>query len=140
MRRFPVAALSWALACAALTPACQEPPHALRGEWVSVGSERPAMTYVFDDGERTTWILGLPEGPDTLVIDYRVDYAAAPIHLDVGPWSTGPISGRTLYGIVELLGPDRFRVDFEPGDPATGASERPSEFSSQTVTFVRKWD
>jgi len=125
------------LASAALTLACQEPPKPLHGEWVSVGSTRPAMTYIFDGNGRSTWILDLPQGPDTVVIDYRVDYTTTPIHLDVGPWSTGPIAGRTLFGIVELLGPDRFRVDFEPGDPDAGAMERPGEFSSQTVTFVR---
>ncbi|MDE2864080.1 MAG: hypothetical protein F4Y07_09980 [Gemmatimonadetes bacterium] len=125
------------LASAALTLACQEPPQPLLGEWVSVGSARPAMTYIFEGDGRSTWILDLPQGPDTVVIDYRVDYARTPIHLNVGPWSTGPVAGQTLFGIVELLGPDRFRVDFEPGDPDTGAMERPGEFSSQTVTFVR---
>ena len=125
------------LASAALTLACQESPQPLQGEWLSIGSARPAMTYVFEDDGRSIWILNLPQGPDTLVIDYRVDYTTTPIHLDVGPWSAGPIAGQTLFGIVELLGPDRFRVDFEPGDPDTGAMERPREFSSQTVTFVR---
>ncbi|MXX57353.1 MAG: hypothetical protein F4106_13345 [Gemmatimonadetes bacterium] len=125
------------LASAVLTLACQEPAKPLQGEWVSVGSARPAMTYIFDGDGRSTWILDLPQGPDTLVIDYRVDYTTTPIHLDVGPWSTGPVAGQTLFGIAELLGPDRFRVDFEPGDPDTGAMERPAEFSGQTVTFVR---
>ena len=124
-------------ASTALTLACQEPPQPLQGEWVSVGSTRPAMTYIFEDDGRVAWILDLPQGPDTLVIDYRGDYTTTPIQLDVGPWSTGPIAGQTLFGIVELLGPDRFRVDFEPGDPDTGAMERPREFSDQTVTFVR---
>ena len=126
------------LASAALTLGCQESPQSLQGEWVSIGSARPAMTYIFDGDGRSTWILDLPQGPDTLVIDYRVDYTTTPIHLDVGPWSTGPVAGQTLFGIVELLGPDRFRVDFEPGHPDTGAVERPGEFSGQAVTFVRR--
>ncbi len=96
------------------------------------------MTYVFEDDGRSRWILHLPRGPDTVEVGYRVDYGETPFHLDVGPWSTGPIAGQTLFGIAELSGPDRFRVDFEPGDPDTGMSERPTGFSDQTVTFVRK--
>ncbi len=128
---------SAALASSALTFACQEPPRLLEGEWVSIGAN-PAMTYIFDGGGRTTWILDLPQGPDTLVLDYRVDYSAAPLHVDVGPWSTGPVAGRTLFGIAQMNGPDRFVVDFEPGDPVGGADVRPTEFSSQAVTFVRR--
>ena len=129
---------SAALMAAVLASACQEPPHPLHGEWVSVGSAGPAMTYIFEGDGRLTWVLDLPEGPDTLAVDYRLDLTTTPFHFDVGPWSTGPITGRTLFGILETLGPDRFRVDFEPGDPDTGAAERPAEFSIQTVTFVRK--
>ena len=117
---------------------CAEPAEPLLGEWVSVGSARPAMTYIFEGGGRSRWVLDLPQGPDTFAVDYRVDYDATPFHLDVGPWSTGPIAGQTLFGIVELLGPDRFRVDFEPGDPESGGADRPGAFSEQTVTFVRK--
>lgn len=96
------------------------------------------MTYIFADDSNSRWVLDMPQGPDTFAVNYRVDYTTTPVNLDVGPWSTGPIAGQTLFGIVEMLGPDRFRVDFEPGDPDTGASERPGEFSQQAVTFVRK--
>lgn len=132
------ARVSAALAAAALMSACQEARHPLLGEWVSVGTAVPAMTYVFEDNGRSLWILDLPQGPDTFSVSYRVDYDPSPAHLDVGPWSTGPVTGRTLFGIMEMLAPDRFRVDFEPADPDTGAPERPTEFSDQTVTFVRK--
>ncbi len=125
-------------AFALLILACGAPAEPLIGEWVSVGSARPAMIYVFEDGGRSRWVLDLPQGPDTFAVDYRVDYDATPIHLDVGPWSTGPVAGQTLFGIVEMLGPDRFRVDFEPGDPESGGIDRPGTFSEQTVTFVRK--
>ncbi len=118
--------------------ACQEPEQPLLGEWLSVGTVRPAMTYVVDNDGILQWIVDLPEGPDTIVVGYHVDYTTTPIQLDVGPWATGPIAGRTLFGIAEIIGPDRFRVDFEPGDPDAGVSQRPSEFSVQAVTFVRK--
>ena len=135
------ASRAWLATVAALVSAlvaCGESTEPLLGEWVSVGSGSPSMTYIFDDAGRSRWVLDLPQGPDTFAVDYRVDYSNTPFHLDVGPWSTGPIAGQTLFGIVEMSGPDRFRVDFEPGDPDTGASERPTDFSGQTVTFVRK--
>lgn len=96
------------------------------------------MTYIFEDGGRSRWVLDMEAGPDTFAVAYKVDYSRSPFHLDVGPWSTGPLAGRTLYGIVEMRGPDRFVVDFEPADPDGEATARPSSFSNQSVTFVRK--
>lgn len=117
---------------------CSEPPEPLLGEWVSVAAETGRMTYIFEEDGQSRWVLEAETGPDTFAVAYRVDYSQSPIHLDVGPWSTGPLAGRTLYGIVEMQGPDRFVVDFEPADPDGDESVRPSRFSNQTVTFVRK--
>ena len=134
-RRAPTAA---AVALASAVLSCAEPPEPLLGEWVSLGSGPFPTTYIFEEGGRGRWVLELEEGPDTFAVDYRVDYRQTPIHLDVGPWSTGPLAGRTLFGIVEMVGPDRFRVDFEPADPDGDGTERPSSFSNQAVSFVRK--
>ena len=117
---------------------CAGPSDPLQGEWVSVGSEDTRMTYIFEDGGRARWILGLSEGPDTFEVAYEVRYASTPIELDVGPWTSGPLAGQTLFGIAELHGPDRFRVDFEPASPDSDGSERPATFSEQAVTFVRR--
>lgn len=133
-----VAASLSAVSLALAVLSCGESAEPLLGEWVSVGSAPPSMTYIFEEDGRSRWVLDLPQGPDTFAVEYRVDYTETPFHLDVGPWSTGPVAGRTLFGIVEMLGPDRFRVDFEPGDPESGGSARPEGFSGQTVTFVRK--
>lgn len=118
--------------------ACSEPPEPLLGEWVSVAAETGQLTYIFEEDGQSRWVLDLTEGPDTFAVAYRVDYSRSPIHLDVGPWSTGPLAGHTLYGIVEMRGPDRFVVDFEPADPGADGTVRPSRFSNQSVTFVRK--
>ena len=118
--------------------ACAGPADPLVGEWVSVGSEDTRMTYIFEDGGRARWIIELAEGPDTSEVAYEVRFAPTPIELDVGPWSSGPLAGQTLFGIVELQGPDRFRVDFEPANPDGDGSERPGTFSEQAVTFVRR--
>ena len=117
---------------------CGEEPAPLLGEWVSVAAETAQMTYIFDEDGQSRWVLELETGPETFPVAYRVDYSRNPIHLDVGPWSAGPLAGRTLYGIVEMQGPDRFVVDFEPGDPEGDGTTRPPRFSNQSVTFVRK--
>ena len=130
-----------ALAALVIVPAvlsCGEPPEPLLGEWVSVAAETGRMTYIFEEDGRSRWVIELETGPDTFSVAYRVDYSQSPIHLDVGPWPAGPLARRTLFGIVELQGPDRFVVDFEPGEPGGDGGERPSSFSNQTVTFVRK--
>ena len=132
----PPTALALALASTLL--ACSEPPEPLLGEWVSVGSGPFPRVFIFGEGGRGRWVLEFEEGADTSAVDYRADYSRTPIHLDVGPWSSGPLAGRTLFGIVEMVGPDRFRVDFEPADPDGDGTERPASFSNQAVTFVRK--
>lgn len=125
-------------ALAAPLVSCAAPVNPLLGEWVSVGSEDTRMTYIFEDEGRARWILGLSEGPDTFEVAYEVRHLTAPIELDMGPWNSGPLAGQTLFGIVELQGPDRFRVDFEPANPDSDGGERPATFSEQSVTFVRK--
>ena len=127
-----------ALAFAATALACAEPPEPLLGEWVSVGSGPSPITYIFEADGRSRWVLELGEGPDTFAVAYRVDYGRTPVHLDIGPWSSGPLTGRTLFGIIEMQGPDRFRVDFEPADPDGDGTGRPDSFSNQAVTFIRK--
>ncbi len=117
---------------------CGEPPDPLLGAWVSVAAETGQTTYVFEEDGRARWVVQLAEGPDTFAVAYRVDYSQSPIHLDVGPWPAGPLAGRTLFGIVEMQGPDRFVVDFEPADPDGDATTRPSRLSNQAVTFVRR--
>ena len=135
-RTLAVPAVMAALTASLLS--CAQPRDPLLGEWVSVGSEAGTMTYVFHEGGRAQWILDLSEGRDTFEVAFTVDYGTTPIQLDVGPWESGLLAGQTLFGIVELQGPDRFRVDFEPADPDGDGSERPVTFSEQAVTFVRK--
>ncbi len=117
---------------------CSSEPDPIIGTWVSVDAQGPPMTYVFGEDGSNHWILDTGQGPDTFALAYRISYDTTPVELDVGPWDSGPIAGRTLYGILEFNGPDRFRLDFEPGDPQGDGSERPTEFTEQTVTFVRK--
>lgn len=133
----PAPVLAASLLTASLL-SCAGRANPLLGEWVSVGSEDTRMTYIFEDGGRARWILELSEGPDTFEVAYEARYGSAPIELDVGPWRSGPLAGQTLYGIVQLQGPDRFRVDFEPANPDGDGSERPATFSEQAVTFVRR--
>ena len=117
---------------------CSEQPEVLVGEWISTGSTGPTMTYVFGNDGQMEWILDIGAESDTFSVAYHVEYGETPIHLDVGPWSRGPLEGRTLLGIVDVLGPDRFRVDFEPALHGGDGMERPSEFTDQAVVFVRR--
>ena len=133
------AAIVLAAVLATAVLSCARPPDPLAGHWVSVGSEGSTRTsHVFEEDGRAQWILQLSEDTDTFKVAYEVRYDTTPIQLDMGPWGAGPLAGQTLYGIVELQGPDRFRVDFEPADPGGDGSERPIGFSEQAMTFVRK--
>ena len=130
---------AWACAAAAAaTTGCADSPEVVTGEWISIGATGPSMIYVFGDGGTMEWILDLDAGPDTFSVPYRIDYEAVPVRLDVGPWRRGPLEGRTLLGIVDVQGPDRIRVDFEPSRPGGDGTRRPTEFTEQAVVFVRR--
>lgn len=133
--RAPVLA---AAACGLLVLGCGGAPDLLPGEWVSVDAPGPRMTWVLPEGDTAMFIVALEPGPDTSRLPWRSDPTRTPVHLDLGPWPDGPLEGRTLYGIVELHGPDRFRVDLEPGNAEGGGDARPTAFTAQAVSFVRK--
>ncbi len=118
--------------------ACNAPSNLFQGEWISGAPTSPTIFCHFGGDGRLRWTIDFATGAESFDLAYRLDDAAQPGQLDIGPWPEGPLAGRTLLGIVEIESPDRFRVDFEPGDPAGDGSERPAAFSAQTLTFLRR--
>ncbi len=134
LRSRTLAALPFVFALAA----CAAPSNFFEGEWISGAPTSPTVFCRIGADGRLQWTIDFPSGAETFDLAYRVDPSARPIQLDIGPWPDGPLAGRTLLGIAEIESPDRFRVDFEPGDPAGDDSERPVAFSAQTLTFLRR--
>ena len=136
-RRIPLCTLP-ALPFILALAACNAPASIFEGEWISGAPTSPAIFCHFGSNGRLRWTIDFASGAESFDLAYRVDDSVRHVHLDIGPWPEGPLAGRTLLGIVEIESPDRFRVDFEPGDPAGDESERPVAFSAQTLTFLRR--
>ena len=127
-----------AIVLATLQSACSPAPDPLLGEWVSAAPTSPSISCQIGSDGRMLWTIDFPGGAESFELSYRVDRSTQPMRLDIDSWPTGSLAGRTLLGIVEIESPDRFRVDFEPGDPGGDESERPAAFSAQTLTFLRR--
>ncbi len=137
-RRRPLAAAAVVLAaCSAPAPAptpssTAAAAPALVGTWD--GDDR--TTFVFREGGAAEWTLPISTPPSTFAVRYRYDAAVSPAHLDISGFTQPPLSGRTLYCIVEPAGADAFRMDCEPG---TDASARPAALDpAQTRSYRRR--
>lgn len=102
----------------------------LLGAWVGENG----TSFEFAPDGRALWIFPGEETTDTFRIRYRYDPEAAPNHLDLFDFDRGPLAGRTLFCIAELMEADSFRLDCEPG---TSEAVRPDDFTGQTQTFRR---
>lgn len=88
---------------------------------------------VFRPGNEALWIFYSETKRDTFNISYRTNLLMDPVHLDLTDFKSGPLKGRTLYGIVALEKHHAFRFDCEPSQ-----KNRPMTFESkQTQRYYR---
>jgi len=120
-------------------PATNPLPASLLGSWEQEAAPAAgSQAFVFRSDSTALWIISTPARRDTFAIRYRVGAAATPLPLDLYGFARGPLQGRTLYCIVDLPTPERFRMDCEPGRSGDRADEnRPRTFTDQTVTYRR---
>jgi len=68
-------------------------------------------------------------------MEYRYDCSKRPVELDLFGFQSGPLTGKTLFGVLEWSSDTSFRFNAEPG---TDAVARPQTFESdQTLKFFR---
>lgn len=88
---------------------------------------------VFNPGNEALWIFYSETKRDTFNIRYRTDFLQDPVYLDLTDFKSGPLKGRTLYGIVAFEKDHSFRFDCEPAQ-----KNRPMTFAGkQTQRYYR---
>ncbi len=122
---------------AALLAGCSSAPP-LVGRWTGENAAGYRMAFVFRGDGTAAWIVTGADVADSLEIRYEFDRSAEPHHLDLTGFEHGPLAGVTMYGILEFVDNDTFRLSLEPGPPGEeGAAARPAEFTDEAVSFAR---
>lgn len=104
----------------------------LKGAWDNGNGQ----IFVFKKGGKALWIFYSENQRDTFHITYQSNFSSKPFQLDLSNFTSGPLKGKTLFGIVEFLGKSTIRFDCEAG---TNESIRPKEFNPKdTQTYKRK--
>lgn len=112
------------LICCTDTP-CRE----LNGRW----STREGQSFYFKENGEGFWLIRFGSKVDTIAMHYRYDCKKEPIELDLHDFKSGPLVGKTLFGILEWNSDTSFRFDAEVG---AGPQVRPTTFESdQTQRF-----
>lgn len=110
----------------------------LLGTWEAYGKDDVRNTLEFVEDGRARWVLGTPNGAVTVYVNYAVDETKRPMHIDLTGFTSGPLKGLAMYGILDMFGKDHFRVDFEMGKPTPdGAVVRPTSFGPDTMEYDR---
>jgi len=120
------------LACLSLLH-CSDPPCTeLSGNWTN----REGQSFQFLPGGKALWLIRFGSQVDTFRMEYRYNCKKQPAELDLSGFQSGPLKGKTLYGILEWSNDSSFRFDSETG---YSADVRPSAFENdQTQKFFRE--
>ena len=100
------------------------PCHELDGRWTN----REGQIFLFQPDGKALWLIQFGSTFDTFPIEYRYDCKRQPAALDLSGFQTGPLTGKTLFGILEWASDTAFRFDAEPG---TSPDVRPKTFNSE---------
>ena len=126
-RAAPATLLFWALlpllGCGGDT--CQP----IQGRW----SNKEGQAFEFKENGKALWFVHFGSQVDTLTMQYRYNCKKQPPELDLSGFTSGPLTGKTLFGILEWNSDTTFRFDAEAG---YGPESRPATFDSdQTQKF-----
>lgn len=114
--------------CCTSAPDCYE----LSGRWTN----REGQVLVFQPEGKALWLIKFGSRFDTSTIQYDYNCKQKPATLDLSGFQSGPLTGKTLYGILEWANDTAFRFDAEAG----GSEEvRPKTFNAeQTERYYRE--
>lgn len=105
----------------------QQTTNSLIGKW----DNKSGQILDFQSDGKAYWIFYSEAKRDTFEIQYRTDFSKKPQEIDLTDFKVGPLTGKTLYGIIEFTDKNTIRLDFEPKQ-----ENRPKEFDQkQTQTY-----
>lgn len=110
----------------------QQPCPELAGRWAN----REGQVFMFQPNGSAQWLVKFGSQYDTFPMEYRYDCGKKPAELDLTGFQSGPLTGKTLYGILEWTSDSSFRFDAEPG---ASPELRPATFNiEQTMKFYKE--
>jgi hypothetical protein len=114
---------------------CADSGPALAGTW-----EGDGMVLEVREDHTAVWTLDTPGGRESFAVAWSHDASVEPQRFDVSGFERGPLAGQTLYGIVELTGPDTLRWDAAPGPAGAADAEavRPTTFSPEDTRTLHR--
>lgn len=105
----------------------QQTTNSIIGKW----DNKAGQVLDFQSDGKAYWIFYSEAKRDTFEIQYRTDFSKKPKEIDLTDFKAGPLTGKTLYGIIEFTDKNTIRLDFEPKQ-----ENRPKEFDQkQTQTY-----
>ena len=112
---------------------CTDPPcRPLSGLW----STREGQSFYFLENGKALWLTRFGSQIDTIAMRYSYNCTKEPIELDFSDFESGPLAGKTLFGILEWNSDTSFRFDAEAGP---GPEVRPATFESdQTQKYFKE--
>ncbi|MFN0034023.1 MAG: hypothetical protein ACKVUS_03085 [Saprospiraceae bacterium] len=96
----------------------------LLGRWTN----REGQTLSFEPEGKALWLVKFGSQFDTFPISYRYDCTQKTATLDLMGFQSGPLVGKTLFGIIEWSSDSVFRFGAEPG---VSVEARPTDFSAE---------
>lgn len=104
----------------------------LSGRWTN----REGQSFFFKPDGKALWLVRFGSQVDTFSMEYRYDCKKQPAQLDLTGFQTGPLSGKSLFGILEWNSDSSFRFDSETG---TSPEVRPTAFETdQTQKYFKE--
>ncbi len=104
----------------------------LNGRWTN----REGQVLVFQPDGKGLLLVKFGSQFDTFPIRYIYKCDQKPVTLDMSDFRAGPLTGKTLFGILEWASDTAFRFDAESG---TSEEVRPQGFSAeQTERYYRE--
>ena len=96
----------------------------LTGRWTN----REGQVISFEPDGKALWLIKFGSQFDSFPFNYRYDCNQKIATLDWMNFQSGPLVGKTLFGIIEWSSDSVFRFDSEPG---TSSDARPKGFHAE---------
>jgi len=96
----------------------------LTGRWTN----QEGQVFSFDPDGKALWLVKFGSQFDSFPIRYNYDCKQKIATLDLTEFKAGPLTGKTLFGIIEWANDSVFRFDAEAG---TSSDARPVKFNAE---------
>jgi hypothetical protein len=109
----------------------------LIGDWIALNPQGTEQMFSFRSDGTVDWKVTAGDNVYPLTnLHYERESSLSPELLDLSGFTSGPLRGLTLFGILDMTHPDTLVFDAEAG-LTDDDRVRPTDFTSSTVTYVR---